>query len=370
MLPSTALDVIYEKAQKLGKHKLWFLYLVLLFIVVTLINGVGIVPEEPYQRLSENPFITRTDIHFNNYWQETVLLPVVAHYLGLTGTITFNALTFVFIVGAYSSFSWLTFRRWGSTLALIVATLLITSPLTTVLLSWLGTPDGLTVLLSIPFIYTQSGVLIFFLALLGAANHPTFIIATLEILILRWVARDHINIKHIILAIIGVGSGYGSVKFFLYAFGIDVASRLDFMQLRNMGEWVKMNMNVLPITFFSLFNIQWLVLVVCLVMFYQKDKLFYSLILIVLLTNYGITFFTLDTTRVFSLLSWGVFFICIFHSYKLTISMRKEESHHNKQFLQSLIIIGMVSFIAPRFFSWGGEVHSTPFFEWIDRLLN
>jgi hypothetical protein len=86
MLLSTALDVLYEKVQGLGRQKFWFLFLGAAFVLVILINGAGIIPEEPYQRLSQNPFITRTDIHFNNYWQETVLLPLLAYYLDLTGT--------------------------------------------------------------------------------------------------------------------------------------------------------------------------------------------------------------------------------------------------------------------------------------------
>lgn len=369
MLLSTALDAIYEKVQKLGEHKFWFLYLGLLFIIVTLINGIGIVPEEPYQRLSQNPFITRTDIHFNNYWQETLLLPIIAYLLGLTGTITFNALTFFLVAGAYSTFAWLAFRRWGSALSLTASTLLITSPLSTVILSWLGTPDGLTVLLTTPFIFAQSGVLIFFLALLGAANHPAFIIAILEIMVLRWIARDQINIKHLFLAMLGAGAGYGSVKLFLHAYEIEIVSRLDFMQLMNINEWSRMNLGILPTSLFSLFNVQWLALFVCFLLFYKKDRLFYSLTAIILLLNYGIIFFTLDTTRVYSLLSWGVLFVCIFHSYKLAKSTQAEDLNYIRQFSQALILIGVLSIFAPRYFSWAGEIHAAPFFEWIGKLI-
>ena len=367
MLLSTVLDVIYEKVQEIGKHKYWFLYLGLLFIVVLFINGIGIVPEEPYQRLSQNPFTTRTDIHFNNYWQETLLLPIIAYYLRLAGTITFNSLTFILAAGAYSTFTWLTFRRWGSALSLIASTLLITSPLSTVMLSWLGTPDSLTVLLTIPFIFTQSGVFIFFLALLGAANHPAFIIAILEILVLRWIARDRINIKHLSLAIVGSGAGYASVKLFLHTFDIEIVSRLDFMQFMKIGEWSRMNLEILPTSLFSLFNIQWLALFVCFFMFYKKDRLFYSTTTIILLLNYGMVFFTLDTTRVYTLLSWGVLFVCIFHSYKLA---RSANPSHLKQFSQALILIGIFSIFAPRYFSWAGEIHAAPFFEWIGKLIH
>jgi hypothetical protein len=370
MLLSTALDIIYEKVQELGKQKFWFLLLILLFVIVTLINGVGIVPEEPYQRLSQNPFITRTDIHFNNYWQETVLLPIVAYYLDLTGTITFNLLTFAMIVGAYASFAWLTFRRWGTIVALISTGLLITSPMTTILLSWLGTPDGLTVALTVPILFTNSSILIFLLAILGTANHPAFMIAIMEILVLRWTARDKINIKQFISAAVGIVIGYSIVKLFLSTYDIDVVSRFDFMQLKTISEWISMNMENLPSSLFSLFNIHWLILPLSMIMFFKRDRWFFSLVFFILLLNYGIVFFTLDTTRVFSLISWAVLFICIFHSYNLAILEDGSKVIYQKQYLQALVLIGIVSFFTPRYFAWAGEIHAAPFYKIISHLIH
>ena len=367
MLLSTALDALHEKVQELGKRKFWLL-LLLLFIIVVLINGVGIVPEEPYQRLSQNPFVTRTDIHFNNYWQESLLLPLLAFYLGMTGTITFNALVSAVMIGAYLLFALLIHRHRDSTLALITSTLLITSPLTTVLLSWLGTPDGLTIALTVPFLFTHSGTLIVFLAFLGAANHPAFIVAVLEILILRWASQDGIKVKHLIFAAIGISLGYGTVKLFLYSHNIDVVSRFDFMQLKTLGEWVRMNLENLPGTLFSLFNIHWLILPVCIIMFFNKDRRFFYLLVLMLLLNYGIVFFTLDTTRVFILTSWGVLFVCILHSFKLS-SIDVDNGAYRRQFLQALMLIAMISLFTPRYFSWVGEIHGSPFYNLISQLI-
>jgi hypothetical protein len=363
------LDTVYEKIQELGKHKNWFLLLGLFFLIVLLINGLDTVPEEPYQRLSQNPFTTRTDIHFNNYWQETLVLPLIAYFLGLTGTITFNALTFAIIVGAYSLFAWLAFRRWGSLPSLIFCSLLITSPLTTVLLSWLGTPDGLTVALTIPYLFIHSGILIFLLAFLGTANHPVFIIAIMEILILRLTLRDGIAIKHFIFATGGIIFGNSLVKLFLQSNGIDVISRFDFMRLKSFSEWINMNLENLPGTLFSLFNIHWLILPVCLIMFIKKDKRFFFLVVSMLLLNYGVVFFTLDTTRIFIMTSWPVLFTCIFHSYNLALLESGNETAYRKQYLQALIMIGIISFFTPRYFSWVGELHFTPFYRIISKLI-
>jgi hypothetical protein len=369
MLISTFLDDLYEKTLKLGKSRFWLAALGLVFIGVILINGIGIVPEEPYQRLAENPFITRTDIHFNNYWQENPLLPIIAFYLGLSSPTAFKILCFVILMGAVLLFALLSSRRWGSAPALILSTLLIISPLMTVMLTWLGTPDGLTVALTVPFLFTQSSLLVFFLSILGATNHPSFMIAVIEILMLRWVAKDGIKIKHVLTAASGLAIGYGLTWWFLIANRIEVVSRVDFMLLKDMGEWLKMNASNFPISAFSLFNILWLVLLLCLVMFFKRDRNFYSLVLLILLVNYGFTFFTLDTTRIFSLLSWGVLFECMFYSYKLAGAERGKDIAVQKQFLQSLILVAIASFIAPRYFSWVGEIHTTPFYQFLREVF-
>lgn len=369
MLISTFLDGLYDKTLRLGRSRFRLPFLGLAFLVVVFINGIGIVPEEAYQRLSENPFITRTDIHFNNYWQENPLLPVIAFYLRSSSPLAFNILCFVIIAGAFMLFALLARRRWGPAPALIFSTLLITSPLTTVMLTWLGTPDGLTLALTVPFLFIQSLPWLFFLSMLGIANHPAFAIAVIEILLLRRAARDGIKFKHLLFTMGGIAIGYGLTRLFLAVNRIEIVSRVDFMLMKDAGEWLKMNASNFPMTLFSLFNIHWLILPVCLIAFFKRDRLFYSTALTLLLVNYGFTLFTLDTTRIFSLLSWGILFECIFHSHKLAVTERDNDPQIEKQFLQSLILLGIASFISPRYFSWAGEIHTTPFYQFLRKVF-
>jgi len=366
MLLSTYLNNLYESILKFGGKKYWFAVLGLILLSVIFINGVAVVPEEPYQRLSENPFSTRTDIHFNNYWQENPLLPIIAFYLNLTSPLRFNVFCFVIMVGAFALFAALSHDRWGAVQSLIYSTLLITSPITTMLLTWVGTPDGLTLALTIPFLFTQSGILMFSIAIFGIANHPSFAIAVIEILILRQLAKDEIKIKHILLTALGIAVGYGLTRLFIASNGIEVVTRADFMQLKELDYWVKMNLANFPISLASLFNVHWIVLFTCLIMFFNRDKKFYLTVLGLFLINLVFTFFTLDTTRVFFLISWGVLFECMFHSYKIASSSSEVES---KQFLQALMVISIVSIISPRYFSWAGEIHTTPFYEFWRKVL-
>lgn len=366
---SAFLDSLYENTLRLGRSRFWLLFLGLVLLVVTFINGIGIVPEEPYRRLAENPFITRTDIHFNNYWQENPLLPLLAHTLRLTSPAAFNILCYSLLAAAFLLFALLSSRRWGKAPALVFSTLLITSPLTTVILTWLGTPDSLTLLLTVPFLFTGSSPLLFILATLGAANHPAFMIAALEILALRWAARDGVGFRYLVVSGAGLAAGYGLVRWFLAVNQIEMVSRVDFMLFKTFMEWVKMNALNLPMSVASLFNAHWLILVICLIMFFKRDWVFYSLVLAFLLLNYALTIFTLDTTRIFSLLSWSVLFACVFRSYRLASADRDANPQVERQFLQSLVVVGIVSIFAPRYFSWLGEIHTTPFYEFLRKVF-
>ena len=369
MLLSSLIDALYERTLALGRNKFWFLFIGLVFLTIIIINGTGIVPEAPYQRLSENLFITRTDIHFRNNFQETLLLPLVAHYIKATSSLTFNILCFVIITIGYAVFSWLSFKRWGAPNTLIFTTLLIASPLTTILLVWLGMPDSLTVVITIPFLFTNSAPLIFLLTSLGTANHVTFLIAAGEILVLRWISHSTAGSKQFVAFGLGTLAGNALLKAFWAIYHIEIAPRSGFILTRSLWEWAKFNMANFPLSIFSLFNIQWLALIICFVMFYRMDKRFYLSTAALLVANYAITFFSLDTTRIFSLISWGIFMMCIFHSYKLSQTHPLAAEELQKQFMQALVVIGLISIIAPRYFSWAGDIHPTPFYESIRHLL-
>ncbi len=77
-------------------------------------------------------------------------------------------------------------------------------------------------------------------------------------------------------------------------------------------------------------------------------------------------FFTKDTTRIYSITSWGILFNCIFHSYKLACAA---EGGSRKEFLQALMVIGLLSFVSPRFFAWDGAISMTPFYSFNSRII-
>ncbi len=270
MVLTSFLEGLYEKLQKLAAGKRMPLVLGALFLLVILINGISNIPSRAYQVFSQNPFGTRTDITWYNTWNEDILLPLIGYFTGMTGRMSFSILCFTILVAAYVLFTLLAVKRYGSFPAFLVTILLLTSVVTTIMLSWLGSPEGITFLLTIPFLFTNSVALIFFLALAGMWNHPAFIIAAGEVLFLRLVSRDEIRIKHIIAIVLGAALGYLSLKYFISAFHIQALSRLEVINKTSLQYWFMINADHFPMTLFSLFNIQWLVFPVCLLMFFKK----------------------------------------------------------------------------------------------------
>jgi hypothetical protein len=64
-----------------------------------------------------------------------------------------------------------------------------------------------------------------------------------------------------------------------------------------------------------------------------------------------------------------VLFACMFHSYNLAGQDQDTHPQAQRQFLQSLIVIGIASLFAPRYFSWLGEIHTTPFYQFLRKVL-
>ena len=357
------------KAPETRIRKAWMFWPAVLLILAAAIltNGISLVPPQHYQRLAENPFITRLDISADNYWQETVLLPAIAFILKWNNPISFNLFCFFILATAYLLFAGLSYEKFGFIPALIFTAILAFSPLTTILFSWLGTPDGVTFLFTIPMFFTNSWLLIFLLSILGVTNHAIFLLAALEILALRWISRNTISLRHMIAACLGGITGYLAVWWFLLSHHIQVSSRLEFIFSKNLNEWIRLNALNFPLTVFSLFNVLWLTLILCTLIFYKKKPCFYSLVWVLLLLNYGISFLTFDTTRIFSLISWGVLLQCIFFSYELSEGGESNSLASRRSFLKILAVTGLLAFLSPRYYSWEGGLHPAPLLERILR---
>ncbi len=336
-----------------SRRQYWVAVSALLLFTI-LYNGAGLIPFEAYQRLSINPFIARPDIDVNNYFQETVFLPLLANLLGLTSRFRFNLLCVLMIAAGYLFFAYNLRKNSAGVNPIPEFALLLISPITTVLFSWIGSPDAVTFLLTTILLFSRSDIVIFSLGILGAANHSIIIFATVPLLMLRMYARDDsISVRSIILLISGSAIGLLLAHLFLRINHIDVISRLDFLFQQDPHRWVQINLYKFPAVVFSLNGFLW----PAILLIYGKEwdnHRYYKFYLLAMAGFYVITFFTLDTTRVFSLMAWGM------TSHLITTSIRGSD-RNGKMLSQVIPFICLFGLLIPKYFLWEGNIVFTPF---------
>lgn len=363
MLVSDLLNKIIAVLEVQSSRRYWVL-IILTLMAVVLINGVALYSDAHYQKLAQDPFVRRDDVE--STYQETLLLPMLANVLGLSEKKPFFVLCLIFIFTGIITFSWLARKKFEPLSALLMSVLLIANPIATILLSWVGSADGLTFLLTIPILFVQSGWVLMGLMIFGVTNHILVLIAGLEVIMLRLFSEDDIKPMHVAFSIFGGLIGYGLVQFFLFTNGIVAAPRLEQNLTRAIPELIKSNFTLLPYILYSFFGFQWLLLPVMVIMFLKRNWRYFGLLLLLLLLNYFIAFLTVDTTRIFVLLSWGLFFHGLMTS--LTLTKQEKITEWRRQFLFSLLAIGVVSILSPRFFVWSNMIEISPFYPFL-RLL-
>jgi len=370
--PVLPLDILARVDGFVGAiaHRRFWLCLVALLVFVIAYNGLGVMPHEPYRLTAENPF-ERVQAHRENTFQESPLLPLVAYFSRLTSPFSFNALCLATIILAYVSYAVQARKGMGSAGALLLVCLLATHPVTLVLLSWLGAPDCITFLLTVFLLFLRSPAAIGVISLLGAFNHPMMLLIAPAVLLLRSLSReDEIGYLHLAASGIGLVLGSLAVWGFLELNHIDTYSRLDFLMSRTLASWIRHNLSNLPMALFSLHNLVWCALVACTVLFFRRNRSYFCLLLVTQVVMYGVTFFNLDTTRVFTLLAWAPAFHCL--QYSLHLSGESHETEQGAQLRGVLLVLAAIGLVKPNYYVWDGTIYGPSFndfyFPILDRL--
>lgn len=358
-LPSSFLPSFAEGIERFTERHFW-LVVTIGFLFTIELNGVGLVPGEGYQKYAQHPFVTRVDISPTNEWQESILLPLIAFWLGATTRVTFNALCVAILLLGYSSFLVGSVRRNGQAVTILLFTLLLGHPVTAIIWSWIGLPDCLSFLYVVLSLFVRSRLAFFSLASLSMMNHPAGAIAVGSIVVLRLVAHEKtITLHHCGLVLAGGLVGGVLVRAFMAYHEIFVRSRLDYLLAMSLGEWVQLNLSTLPSTLFSFQQTLWFVMVFLFFMFARKDPMYFRVLGVIMIAAYGITFFTLDSTRVFVMLTWGA----TIHAISHCISLNKTEYGEldAKTVLGVIGVFAIAGLLIPRFYIWNGGIHHTPF---------
>ncbi len=367
MTVSILVEKLYARVMEIASRWYWITVLGgLLFI--TLINGVDIPKDSAYRLLAQNPFVTHYDIGTVNYWQEDILLPLLAYFSRMTSRTAFLLLCFAMIYGSYVLFAFLARRAFGKLPGLIFSILLVTYPLTTMLFSMIGMADPLSFLLTVPLLFGASPILIGVLSFLGVCNHPMMLVAMPELILMRFIAKDEkIKPLHVFVSIVGAASGYLAVRAFLLFNNIYFfPTRIGFIGETKLSTWISMDTFNLPLTWFSLQNIHWLALFICCLILFKQDRRYFFFLLAFFSLNYAVTLVVYDVTRVFTLMSWGLTFHCLFHCYRLI--QKHGQPSEIIEYMKALMVIAILSFGAPRFYVWAGHIYPSPFDAFYHRI--
>ena len=368
MILSVFVEKLYARALTLASRWYWIAILGAL-LLTTLITGINIPNGEGgYQLLSRNPFITRYDLGTTNYYQEDILFPLLAYFTHMTSRTGFLILCFIFIYGSYVLFAFLARKAFGPLPGLIFSILLITYPLTTMLLAMLGMADPLSYFLTVPLLFVTNPILIGILSFLGVCNHPMMLLAMPEVILLRFIAKDEkVRLLHLFVSVVGAALGYLAVSAFLSFNNIHFyPTRLSFIGETRLSTWINIDTFNLPLTWFSLQNIHWLALLLCFLILIKHDRRYLFFITALLLLNYAVTWIVYDVTRMYSLISWGLTFHCLFHCYRLI--QKHGQPNETIEYMKALTVIAVLSFGAPRIYIWAGHVDPSPFDAFYQRI--
>ncbi|TAN37461.1 MAG: hypothetical protein EPN23_05580 [Verrucomicrobia bacterium] len=351
---ATIFEVV-DAAVRRYAQKYFMLCLVAMVLFTLLYYGLGVVPREFYRELATNPYIQRTDIHRQNYFQESPLLPVLAHLTGLGSRWAFNAFCFTFLAVGFVFLMRASRRRYGAFWALLLLGALLAHPVTLVLLSWLGMPDSMTFLITALLLYTRRSWVMVVLVLLGSYNHPIMMFVAPAVLGLRLLARENgLAYRHLAFVVLGAVGGWLAVRFFLHVNSIAVVSRAAYMGDQNLAFWIKYNLTHLPLALFSFHNVIWFALGACLLVLARFDKRYVLAFLTLQFLFYGITFFCLDTTRVFALLAWAPAWHCLVYALQRT---EAASFALRRQLERLLVVVVMMGLLAPTYYSYLGELY-------------
>lgn len=342
-----------------------------LSVVAVLAYGVGVVPSQDYFRFSSNPFVVSSAA----WWiHDSLLLPLLAWILNLNtslggfeifcllffgfGLISFSVLSNKRTDSLFSEFE----SRYGLNLRLVPLLLVLLNPVVLVMLNWLGMPDTLTFFLSVILFFGKSDLLTMICSVLIVINHPQGLVISMFIVVLKISKEFSLNgtwKTRATMPILFSAAGYAVVKLYLNYFSMSMPSgRFAYVMKHGFAYWLARNSEAPFLTGFSLYNASWFLILFCILYFFRHAKVYYAAVVLLTIAAGTISFFTRDTTRVFSLLTW---FIPV-HVFLTTIQLMMERNLGDRRTAAVLLFICLAQFLVPKYYSWDGKLYEPVFF--------
>jgi len=322
-------------------------------------NGVSTIPSVVLQWMVwmvTHPF---ADYGLSNYRYQTPFWLLFANAVGATSTTSYLVLCILTNIVALLTVWWLGTRKWGA----LAVLLFLAHPISYILWTWIGLEDAVTVICTAVLLFVSSRWLILGAVVLGTLNHPAMIFLMPSVLGLRHLSEpEAVSRQTLVFGAAGVGLGT------LACFGVqsqldfELQTRLDYLLGMPFDYWRQINLSHLPLVLYSFGFALWIPLVWCVRSYFFAGRRYFLFFLGCMMTFYGITFFSRDTTRIFALLSWAPMLHCLLSGSRLRL---REGQQADAYFGQALFLTAILGWLAPHFFLWNGQVRILPFLKWM-----
>lgn len=351
------LQLVFETiATFLFKMEFWGFY-GFIFLCVILKNGVLLSPQASTLFLiSQNIFANPLSQQPHEQWLLASFLgPFLGYISGANQSLlAYTLMHLCILIIFFAILIAIIRKKYNDFIARCVLILFFLSPLSSVLLTKLGSPDVLTVLLATMLIICADfPALITIPAFFLGVNHPEQGLVIILLLMIYTMIMGHqkqlFPLALAMLALLG-GKFAMSYYFNLYHFNV-VYSRLDFIFDVGWQKYLEIFLLNPWALFISLHHIVLIFFVFYLIYFREKKRLMIGFLVYNLLA-FGAMFFTFDQTRVFSILAFPSILLLLFFPPYVNLCASQK-----KYFQRILTIFLLMGIFLPRFVVWSGEVY-------------
>jgi hypothetical protein len=326
-------------------------------------NGIwyGPVTKQLTQISQSLPYINHGIIESKSHWlYHSILGPLLAYVLHQNSDyIIYSIFHFVVFIVIFSLLLFVIKFRISDKVARIFLFYFYLSALPNVIFTWLGLPDIFTILLSVGFVLVKevngkfNRILLLLIGFLMGVSHleqgfvSILILAVLEILL----NFNRFQIKNLSAYFYGsagilFGRLFISSYFWIIQFEMST-NRVSYLSDRGLSNYIDSITSHPFLLAFSFFQVMWIALLYW-VINNPKAKTMRSFILTFSLAL-SIVFFTLDITRVFSILIFPVI---------LQLLARNSEhiNHWEKRYNYLIVFLIALGILVPRLLIWDGRI--------------
>lgn len=339
-------SLLDRPAQLLFGLRLWALGVLLLALAV-LKNGIWYTPNlHAYVEIGRY-FPERPPPGPGDYLLSSPLGAAIASVLHLDSSLAFVILHLAVVLASAVGLVFLISRRFGDVGARLVLVALFCSPLSNLLLTWLGQADAFTFGSATALVVLRSPPALFVAAAVLGLNHfeqGVFIVLATCLLRLNADRRQAVAAVGAIAA--GLLVGKAVLETYHHLYDITMVSRWDVAGMVGIESLLESFSKNLPVWLFSVFNSLWLFLVVV----HLRHLRTLVLPLGLLVAFVAPAALSLDQTRVYALTTWPVVL------WVVLWAARNEDEGLLRSLTLMTLILGV---LLPRVIVWEGRTYTS-----------